>query len=149
MATSKNDYVTKILRLLELGFPGDSISGAQKEYRFHPIRRWKFDIAFPSRKVAVEIDGGGFGRPVVCQRCLQTVKRKTAKGKTVIVREGGRHNTGTGANADNEKFNAAAMLGWRVLRFTTSALARNMGAAINTIRAALDTQIDIEKGEWQ
>ncbi len=29
------------------------------EYRFHPIRRWRFDFAFPSVKLAVEVDGRG------------------------------------------------------------------------------------------
>jgi hypothetical protein len=30
------------------------------EHRFHPVRRWRFDAAFPARKVAVELDGGIF-----------------------------------------------------------------------------------------
>jgi very-short-patch-repair endonuclease len=28
-----------------------------REYRFHPDRRWRFDFAFPSVRVAVEVDG--------------------------------------------------------------------------------------------
>lgn len=28
-----------------------------REHRFHPERRWRFDFAFPSVKLAVEVDG--------------------------------------------------------------------------------------------
>lgn len=62
------------------------------EHRFHPVRRWRFDYALPEAKVAIEIDGG-----------LWTY---------------GRHNRAAGYIADMEKLNAAALLGWRVLRFT-------------------------------
>ena len=30
------------------------------EYRFHPGRDWRFDFAIPSRRVAVEVEGGAF-----------------------------------------------------------------------------------------
>ncbi len=30
-----------------------------REYRFHPVRRWRFDFAFPSVKLALEVDGRG------------------------------------------------------------------------------------------
>ena len=63
-----------------------------KEYRFHPTRQWRFDYAFPSIRVAIEIDGG--------------------------VWINGRHNRPSGFLGDMEKFNAAATLGWVVLKFT-------------------------------
>ena len=63
-----------------------------KEYRFHPTRKWRFDYAFPSIRVAIEIDGG--------------------------VWINGRHNRPSGFLGDMEKFNAAATLGWVVLKFT-------------------------------
>lgn len=28
-----------------------------REYRFHPERKWSFDFAFPSQRLAVEVDG--------------------------------------------------------------------------------------------
>lgn len=28
-----------------------------REYRFHPTRKWRFDFAFPSQRLAVEVDG--------------------------------------------------------------------------------------------
>jgi very-short-patch-repair endonuclease len=58
-----------------------------REHKFHPTRRWRFDFAWPSIKLAVEIDGRG------------------------------RHHTVAGFRADCEKINEAIKLGWRVLRF--------------------------------
>jgi very-short-patch-repair endonuclease len=68
-------------------------AGTPVEYerRFHPVRRWRFDAAFPERKVAVEIDGGAFS--------------------------GGRHTRGAGFRKDCEKLNTATLMGWRVFRF--------------------------------
>lgn len=63
------------------------------EYRFHPVRKWRFDWAWPERKIAVEVDGGVWVQ--------------------------GRHNRGSGYLADMEKLNAAAEAGWRVFRFAT------------------------------
>jgi len=63
------------------------------EFRFHPTRRWRFDYAFPQHKLAVELDGRGRGG------------------------HPGRHHSITGASKDYAKLNAAAVLGWRVLRF--------------------------------
>lgn len=65
----------------------------ERQYRFHPIRRWRFDFAWPDKKLAVEIDGG--------------------------VWVGGRHVRGGGFIKDCDKLNEAAALGWRVLRFTS------------------------------
>ena len=67
----------------------------EREYRFHPTRRWRFDFAMPEVWVAVEFEGGVFA------------------GKNGKV---GRHVRGAGARADMEKYNEAACLGWVVLR---------------------------------
>ena len=74
-----------------------------REHRFHPKRMWRFDFAWPEYKLAVEIDGGTF--------------------------IGGRHNQGIQFSKDCEKLNAATLLGWRVLRYTTIDL-RQSGAEI-------------------
>jgi len=95
------------------------IPSAFREYKFHPVRRWKFDYAWPEYKLYLEIDGGTFGRPVVCNHCHQPVKRMV-NGRSVPVREGGRHNTGTGFEGDCDKLNEASALGWRGVRVTTA-----------------------------
>jgi very-short-patch-repair endonuclease len=74
----------------------------EKEYRFHPTRRWRFDYAFPLTMLAIEIDGGAFS--------------------------GGRHTRGAGFVKDMEKLNEAAILGWRVLRFTPDQVKRGLAA---------------------
>lgn len=63
-----------------------------REYRFHPTRQWRFDYAIPDLRIAIEIDGG--------------------------IWINGRHNRASGYLGDMEKFNAAATLGWVVLKFT-------------------------------
>lgn len=82
------------------------------EHRFHPKRRWKFDMAWPDRKLALEIEGG--------------------------VWHGGRHTTGAGFTADCEKYNEATVCGWRVLRVTGDQI--SSGAAIDWLRRAMSKQ---------
>ena len=78
------------LKLLQSRFKGVEI---EKEFRFHATRRWRFDYAFPTLKIAVEVDGG--------------------------VWTGGRHINPAGYINDMEKLNNAAAMGWLVLRITT------------------------------
>lgn len=108
----------------------------QKEYQFHAERRWRFDFHWKhiGKLLAVEVEGAIFGRPVVCHQCGQQVKRQV-NGKWVVVREGGRHNTGVGIEGDMEKYNEAALYGWRVIR-VTSTMIRD-GRAIDWIERAL------------
>ena len=65
---------------------------AVEEFRFHPVRRWRFDFAIPELKIAVEIEGGSWVQ--------------------------GRHTRGAGYQGDMEKYNQAVILGWKVLRYT-------------------------------
>ncbi len=81
----------------------------QTEVKFHPKRKWRFDLAWPDRKLACEIDGGGF--------------------------IGGRHSTGMGIQRDCEKGAAALLLGWRVLRVTPAQV--RSGEALNWIESLL------------
>jgi very-short-patch-repair endonuclease len=64
----------------------------ERQYKFHPTRKWPFDFAWPDRRLAVEVDGGTWS--------------------------GGRHTRGQGYENDCEKLNEAAILGWTVLRVT-------------------------------
>jgi very-short-patch-repair endonuclease len=70
------------------------------EWRFHPIRRWRFDFVLgkepESVRLAVEVEGGAYT---------------------------GGHKRGAAADTDCEKFNEATLRGWRVLRFTPAMVA--------------------------
>lgn len=93
-----------------------------REHRFHPQRRWRFDLAWPDRMVACEVDGGGFQmRP--CPGC----------GKLLPM--GGRHSTGKGIRDDAEKQSTAAALGWRVLRVVGDQITD--GSALSWVELAL------------
>jgi len=79
------------------------------EYQFAPGRKYKFDFASTEAMVAVELEGGIFGKQG--KRC-QTCKQVSA----------GRHSRPMGFHEDCEKYNLAASLGWVVVRFTTKHL---------------------------
>ena len=68
----------------------------KREYRFHPVRMWRFDFAYPDKKVAIECEGGVWTQ--------------------------GRHTRGAHYGQDCDKYNAAVLLGWKVLRYTTNTL---------------------------
>ncbi|QKQ48506.1 hypothetical protein [Achromobacter denitrificans] len=82
---------------------------ARREYRFAPPRMWRFDFAWPEQRFAVEIEGG--------------------------VWTNGRHTRGSGFVADTEKYNAAALAGWRVLRFTEKSV--RDGSAVELVAQVL------------
>lgn len=81
--------------------------GFVREYRFHPVRRWRFD--FLIGQWAVEIEGGTWTK--------------------------GAHTRGKHYQGDCEKYNEAAIMGFKVLRFTTDMV--KSGHAIDTIKRAL------------
>src|SRR5262245_8857201 len=76
----------------------------EREYRFDPPRRFRFDLAWPPYELAFEIDGGTYGMGPPCKLC----HRRKVAGHTSIER----------LHSDLEKLNLAAELGWRVLRYT-------------------------------
>jgi len=78
------DYLAFQLRVLNIH--------AEREYRFDPVRKWRFDFALLEERIAIEVEGGTW--------------------------QGGRHTRGTGFEADCEKYNSAVLQGWRLLRFT-------------------------------
>lgn len=97
------------------------VCGAEKEWRFHGQRKWRFDFALlpssparaSSHKIGIEIEGG------------------------VWFKGGGAHNRGRGFVDDMEKYNHATLLGWRVLRFTPEQVLK--GEAIAFIQRVLET----------
>lgn len=66
----------------------------EHEVMFDNDRRWRFDWAIPAYNVAIEYEGIYSGKS--------------------------RHTTHIGFNGDIEKYNRAAQLGWKVIRFTAS-----------------------------
>lgn len=88
-----------------------------EQLRFCPGRRWAFDFAWPDVMLACEIDGGQW-QP-----------------------HGGRHNT----DADRDKLNHAAALGWRVLRFS-AAMLRDPEACVRMVREAIGEKTPISGG---
>lgn len=67
-----------------------------KEYRFYKPRKWRFDYALPLYKIALEVEGGVWTQ--------------------------GRHVRPQGFLSDMQKYNTAALLGWRVFRTTPDKL---------------------------
>jgi very-short-patch-repair endonuclease len=80
----------------------------EREYRFSE-RRWRADFALLEHRILIEVEGG--------------------------THSAGRHVRGKGYEADCEKYNAAVLAGWRVLRFTTQMV--RQGTAIAIIMALL------------
>jgi len=76
------------------------------EYRFHPVRKWRFDFAWPLHMIAMEIEGGIWTR--------------------------GAHVRAIHFMSDMEKYNEAAKMGWRVFRFTPQQY--NKGIATDFLR---------------
>jgi hypothetical protein len=85
-----------------------------REYPFHPTRAWRFDFAWPRAELALECDGAIWTQ--------------------------GRHSRGSGILKEHEKFNAAAVLGWRVLRCTPDTLVTL--DTVNLVRDALRSPLD-------
>lgn len=72
-------------------------------------RRWRFDLAFIDRRLAVEVEGGVWVK--------------------------GRHTRGAGFEKDCEKYAHALLLGWRVLRVTPGMIRR--GEAVRMLAALI------------
>ena len=81
-----------------------------REWKFHPIRKWRFDLSWPERLIAVEVEGGVY---------IQ-----------------GRHTRGAGVEADCDKYNAATRIGWKVYRYTAKKI--KSGEAAQEILEALN-----------
>lgn len=79
----------------------------EEEYAFHPKRKWRFDFAIVEKKIAIEYEG--------------------------IFATKSRHTTVAGYSKDVEKYNAAAKLGWRVLRYT----AKNYKFVVDDVNSML------------
>lgn len=100
-----NEAALLVIQVKALGLPPPVF-----EHRFHATRKWRFDFAWPKRRVAVEIDGEGF--------------RSRVTGEWIP----GRHIRTAGFRRDLEKMNAAAELGWKVYRYTPAMVREGIAA---------------------
>lgn len=85
-----------------------------QQHYFAAGRKWAFDFAWPELRIAAECEGGTWS--------------------------GGRHTRGSGFESDCEKYNEAALMGWRVLRFTSPMILKN-GKALEVITRALQQDV--------
>ena len=92
----------------------DALDGCEREHRFAPPRRWRFDLAWPAVMLAVEVDGGRWQSG------------------------GGKHATA----GDYVKLRAAVTLGWRVLRFTSGEVTSDPQSCIDEVVANLEQTLD-------
>lgn len=83
--------------------------GVRARLKMNDLRDWEFDLAWPERKLAVEVDGGIWTQ--------------------------GAHVRGAGYTSGCEKANAAQLYGWRVLRIVPQWI--ESGEALNLIEKAL------------
>jgi hypothetical protein len=74
------------------------------EHKFLENRKFSFDFAWPELKVALEKEGGFYGRGAKCPMC----GRRGAGAHTSIQR----------LLSDKEKYNLANLDGWMILRAT-------------------------------
>lgn len=106
---STRTAASKLEAAIERHLRALKLPACEREYRFHPTRKWRFDFAWPSRKLAVEVQGG--------------------------IWIGGKHSRGAGIEKDAEKLNEAQLLGWVVLLVTPAHI--RTGMAVQWIERAL------------
>jgi len=76
------------------------------QFKFHPHRKYKFDLAYPQQKIAIEIEGATY---------------------TI-----GRHQQPTGFTQDCLKYNLATLLGWSIFRVTPTLIKK--GYALELVK---------------
>jgi len=76
----------------------EGLPAMEEEFKFCKDRKWRFDFAYISKQIAVELEGGAW----------------LGKG----------HTGGKGFIANCEKYNQAVLEGWKVLRYTPETISR-------------------------
>lgn len=117
----KTDYKVPLLAHLEALASRHSI-GLALEHRFHPVRRWRFDYAFPDLMIAVEYDG-------------------------LMFRSVGHTSLGA-IMSDMERTNQAQLLGWTIYRANAKTVANKEFFAVieEALRIASPAQVETDEG---
>lgn len=115
------DFQIRAFKLIvperEYRFAAHAVGGPGKGLRIRleeaGLKDWRMDFAWPDLKLAVEIEGG--------------------------IWVNGRHGRGAGMIGDMKKYNAATLMGWKVLRFDGDAI--KSGEAINTLQPLIQQSV--------
>jgi very-short-patch-repair endonuclease len=114
--STKEESPLEILLAQQMKFAG--LPEPEREYRFAPPRRYRADFAYPDKMILIEVEGG--------------------------VWTNGAHVRGKHYTSDCSKYNLAATMGFRVLRFTGEMI--KSGLALRTIEEVLnEKQSDLQK----
>lgn len=95
---------------------GSPAKGIRAKLAAAKLKDWRFDFVLTDYRIAIEVEGGIFNN--------------------------GRHVRPKGFAADCEKYNHAALLGWRVLRFTGDQVRNGTAASfiLKVVRGVLNDQ---------
>lgn len=88
----------------------------EKDYRFHPVRKWRIDRAFVTQKVAVELEG------------------------SIWAGKKGGHTSGTGMLSNMHKYNSLTLEGWRLLRYAVNDFRDRPFEIVEELKRALLTE---------
>lgn len=86
----------------------------EREFRFAPPRRWRFDFAWKFHGVALEVEGGSWS---------------------------GGHKRGKAYESDCDKQNEAMLRGWEVYRVTPAMV--EDGRALAVVQQALTSRLEV------
>ena len=109
LANEKRAREYEMFRRKLAAFTGCEI---KPEHIFYPGRKWRIDFAIVDMEIGIEIEGG--------------------------VWTNGAHTRGKGFIEDMEKYNAAATLGWVILRFTPQDL--NKITTFETVKKTIEAR---------
>lgn len=108
---------TRLEDMLERRIRDDGLPLPVKQFLWaRPERMYRSDFAYVQERILIEVQGG------------------------IWAQDPGRHNRGSGYETDCQRDNLAALLGWKLLRFTERMI--KYGEACETIQRALKPRIE-------
>lgn len=107
--------MSHLTRFMAIQIKGANLPAPDLEHRFMATRKFRFDFAWPKRKVALEIEGGTWTH--------------------------GAHVRGAHYESDCIKYSEAAIMGWKVIRATSNMV--NDGRALELLERAIAASAQI------